>query len=72
MLPMQEGVEPEKTDDPDNVHPPSVEEVEKGPTARGSVRLNTFETMLDPADTITSLIQVPFKQIEAVQVLVKR
>lgn len=68
---MQEGVEPEKTDDPGSVEPLSVGEVEKGgkvPTARGSVRLNTFETMLDPSETIASLIQVPLCSFVVIQV----
>lgn len=54
----QEGVEPEKTEQPVSVEPPSVGDMEQSSTRRGSVRLNTFETMLDPAEIVSTLTTV--------------
>ncbi|CAM9642889.1 unnamed protein product [Scytosiphon promiscuus] len=54
---VQEGVEPEKTEQSGSLEPPSVGDMimEQPSTRRGSVRLNTFETMLDPAEIVTTL-----------------
>lgn len=55
---IQEGVEPEKTEQPGNIEPPSVGDMDQGSNRRGSVRLNTFETMLDPAEIVSTLTTV--------------
>ncbi|CAM9850804.1 unnamed protein product [Pylaiella littoralis] len=52
---VQEGVEPEKTEQTESVEPPSVGDMEQGSTRRGSARLNTFETMLDPTEIVSTL-----------------
>ncbi|CAM9194425.1 unnamed protein product [Ectocarpus sp. 13 AM-2016] len=52
---VQEGVEPEKTEQSGTIEPPSVGDMEHSSTRRGSVRLNTFETMLDPAEIVSTL-----------------
>lgn len=52
---VQEGVEPEKTEQEGSVEPPSVGDMEPTTNRRGSVRLNTFETMLDPAEIVNTL-----------------
>eukprot|EP00752_Nemacystus_decipiens_P018275 g16395.t2 len=52
---VQEGVEPEKTEQSGSIEPPSVGDMDQGSNRRGSVRLNTFETMLDPAEIVSTL-----------------
>eukprot|EP00904_Undaria_pinnatifida_P006544 jgi/Undpi1/3019/HiC_scaffold_14.g06396.m1 len=52
---VQEGVEPEKTEQEGIMEPPSVGDMEQTSTRRGSVRLNTFETMLDPSEIVNTL-----------------
>lgn len=52
----------EKTEQPENVEPPSVGDMEQTSNRRGSVRLNTFETMLDPSEIVSTLTQVRTKQ----------
>eukprot|EP00903_Cladosiphon_okamuranus_P019290 g17731.t1 len=52
---VQEGVEPEKTEQSGSIEPPSVGDMDQGSKRRGSVRLNTFETMLDPAEIVSTL-----------------
>lgn len=54
----QEGVEPEKTEQAGSIEPPSVGDMEQGSNRRGSVRLNTFETMLNPTEIVSTLAQV--------------
>lgn len=54
----QEGVEPQKTEQEGNMEPPSVGDMEPTSNRRGSVRLNTFETMLDPAEIVNTLAKV--------------
>lgn len=58
----QEGVEPEKTGQEGSVEPPSVGDMEPTTNRRGSVRLNTFETMLDPAEIVNTLAKVRSRQ----------
>lgn len=51
-------MEPEKTEQSGSVEPPSVGDMDQGSNRRGSVRLNTFETMLDPAEIVSTLTTV--------------
>ncbi|CAM9384324.1 unnamed protein product [Laminaria digitata] len=52
---VQEGVEPEKTEQEGIMEPPSVGDMDPTTNRRGSVRLNTFETMLDPSEIVNTL-----------------
>lgn len=58
----QEGVEPEKTEQEGTMEPPSVGDMEQTSNRRGSVRLNTFETMLDPSEIVNTLAKVRSRQ----------
>ena len=51
-------MEPEKTEQSGSIEPPSVGDMDQGSNRRGSVRLNTFETMLDPAEIVSTLTTV--------------
>lgn len=54
-------MEPEKTEQPGSIEPPSVGDMEQASNRRGSVRLNTFETMLDPTEIVSTLTTVRTK-----------
>lgn len=51
-------MEQEKTEQGGNLEPPSVGDMEQVSNRRGSLRLNTFETMLDPPEIVPTLTQV--------------
>lgn len=51
-------MEPEKTEHSGSIEPPSVGDMDQASNRRGSVRLNTFETMLDPAEIVSTLTTV--------------
>lgn len=55
-------MEPEKTEQEGIMEPPSVGDMEQTSTRRGSVRLNTFETMLDPSEIVNTLAKVRSRQ----------
>lgn len=63
----QEGVEPEKTEQLGSIEPPSVGDMGQSANRRGSTRLNTFETMLDPPEIVNTLTQVRILIYEEIQ-----
>lgn len=44
------------------MEPPSVGDMDPTTNRRGSVRLNTFETMLDPSEIVNTLAKVTSNQ----------